>query len=232
MRCINGLRICPVAMLPGLLISLSAGATVVFNDGVFNDADWTMTAFGFGGGGSAAGVQVVGGGNPEAYRQVTDSVNGFDGTFTAVHGYSLSPLMIFNPAVDGAITGIDYSYDYATNGAQVGVALALKQHGSYFFSWPSAYSIVSGGWGSNGHSGLTAADFALSSGSGSLDFSVSGAPIEIGFMTANSTPYYPYIASIGIDNFSVTLRATAVPEPGAMGLLLTAGLGLLARRRA
>ena len=193
----------------------------LFTDQTFNNADWTITPLQQGNGGSVSAGQVGSGGNPGAYRSVTDTVNPAGSSSSIAHGYHLSPLMTYSFQSGGAIISMDFSFDYslALTNNFVGVGLAIQQNGNVFYG---DYTIVTGTpWQTLSASGLLVSDFVAPVG-GVLDFSATAAPIELGFLTANSQdPFGPgYSVTLGIDNFSATVHSA--PEPSA---LLSLGMG-------
>src|SRR6185503_19247797 len=63
--------------IAGTLLSWQSLAhAVTVADGTFADVDWTITSFSSGSGGTSTAAQVATGGNPGAYRNVTDTLNG------------------------------------------------------------------------------------------------------------------------------------------------------------
>jgi hypothetical protein len=108
------------------------------------------------------------------------------------------------------------------------VALTLKQGNSYYRAGPFITGSSNFAWQSNGPTTFVLANFVRLTGTGTLDFSTSGAPISVGFSTGNSGGYG---INVGYDNFSATLNTASVPVPAAAWLLMSA-LGTLGALRA
>ena len=192
------------------------------SDTEFNNADWALNITSNVGGTVTAG-QVNSGGNPGNYRNVTNTGITDPATIflAAVH---LNPSFVYDPATQGAIDSIDWSIDFQNLSSGQAVQLALEQGGVVAVADTFVTTSAPAGWNTHPHTGLTAADFPT------LDFSATGAPITLGFRTANSGQIG--IFQVGYDNFEVTITSV-VPEP-ATAVLLTSGLiGLLGvgRRR-
>jgi hypothetical protein len=193
----------------------AAAQTSSFFDGDFPGPNWIDTMV-VGGATDSFGVATVAsGGVPGAYRQTTHVV-GFGTVLRVAH---LNTAAIYSPAAEGAITGIDFTFDadHFTSGGAVRYTLLVFQAGNYYSS--NAFDdVFPGGWLIFQHQGLAATDFAKIAGSGANlpDFSPSGAPITLGFQTANSDPHSPpgsYTTVSGIDNWAVQIHFTP-PAPG------------------
>ncbi|OGQ81800.1 MAG: hypothetical protein A2289_09405 [Deltaproteobacteria bacterium RIFOXYA12_FULL_58_15] len=188
----------PVASCPGI--------PLLFSDETFDNADWDVTIVTtLGEGGLSSGTQVLPNGAPGAYRQVTNIVN--DGTETlssnvfAFHRFSHAT---YNPSVDGPIACVDYQEDtrmFMGVGMGQGAGAAIRQ-GGLVYRGPF-FSLADTVWTRRYFFGLTANDFSLPSDSSAHpDFSVSGGPMEIGFMRNNSTYSGGYTITAGTDNWS------------------------------
>jgi|SRR5580693_5433343 hypothetical protein len=193
----------------------AAAQTTSFSDGDFPDAGWIDTMV-VGGATDFFGVVTVpSGGNPGAYRQTVHVI----GNGTVLRVAHLNLAAIYAPSAEGSITGIDFTFDadhFFSPGA-VRYTLLLFQAGNYYSSVPFD-DVFPGGWLTFQHQGLAATDFTKVAGSGANlpDFSPSGAPITLGFMTANSDPHSPpgsYTTVSGIDNWAVQVHFVP-PVPG------------------
>ena len=86
---------------------------ISFTDGTFNDADWTATKIQDTSSGSQSSFtvqQVSTGGNPAAYREVSQTF-GFNSPGMRLRVAHLRDGALYNPALNGAITTIDFSFD-------------------------------------------------------------------------------------------------------------------------
>jgi hypothetical protein len=196
------------------LASRASAQTYRFSDGDFPDANWQVVTIKTTKHDQASAQRIASGGNPGAYRQTQHSVI-FGST---VRGAQPNQGAVYTPAAQGAIFSIDFSYDgisMPTNGeaANVAYALLLVQGGSYYIS--AQDTVSSPGWTTFAHQGLTAGAFTLISGTGSAqpDFSCNGAPITLGYQTANSDPHsgqpltVAYTTTSGIDNWQVAIHS-------------------------
>ncbi len=221
------------------LVALSGSAqAVVFFDGVFNNADWTLTTYtnAAGAGSIAQGLQIPVGGNPLQYRRVRNNLLA-GGPNAGVIGLHMNVNFSYNPA-GGAISTIDYSEDSINfvnqGGNGQGSGLVIFQSGKYYIQripilvMPFATFNT---WQPNPAPGRVASDFwevtntlNLISGN-NPDFSTSGGVMQFGFWRGNSANQNIQ-TDCGIDNWRVQINP--VPAPGALAL---GGLGLIACRR-
>jgi hypothetical protein len=224
------------------MIALSSPAAAqTVSDSTFLDANWALTQFSAGNGGSSTATQSLSGGNPGAFRNVTDVlVSASGGNNTVVLSTSIYTPFTYNPAVSGAITSVNYSEDAACTGGCFGAGQstgpALLQGGDLFIL--SSSSVITGPlgtWTNHALSGLTAADFGVVNVTSPTptifdntqhpDFSAGGAPIQFGFFRANSTGVNQtgYTLSAGIDNWRVTIAAvSAIPTLSGWGMIAMA----------
>lgn len=232
-----------MAVLAMFALSPSAAAQTV-SDGTFLDANWSLTQFLAGNGGSSTAAQVLAGGNPGAYRNVTDALNAAPpGSQTIVLSTSIYTPFTYNPAASGAIGSLNYSEDAACTSGCFGqgqsTGPALLQGGNLYIL--SSSSVITGpgaAWTPHVLNGLTAADFGLVNvtPTGIFDntqhpnFSAGGGPIQFGFFRANGTSINGggYTLAAGIDNWQVIIAAapatfvSPVPGPGALELAFVA----------
>lgn len=219
----------------------SRAASVSFTDDTFVEAEWSSQQFLSG---TAASVQVATGGNPGQFRQT--GLSGLDNGQSIIAVQLHSP-SVYDPASQGAIASIDFAFDLKFLGGSagtsvVGYRLALKQNDSLFFSRdfdpddPALLLGVATGpgdgapgltWEHFSFSGVTVAEFKQQSGTSTLDFSASGAPITFGFLTVTGVDRDDTSTQSGIDNWAVTVNAV-VPLPAAVWLAGSGLLGLLA----
>jgi len=234
-----------------LLPTCVAAQTVA--DSTFLDANWTGTQFVAGNGGTSTGAQVLVGGNPGPYRNVTNQLNAAPaGGETIVLSTHIYAPFTYDPAVSGAIGSLDYAEDAACTPGCFGLGQstgpALAQGGNFYILSSSSVTTGPGlAWLPHTLNALTAADFGLVNVTQTTifdntqhpDFSASGAPIQFGFFRANDTGVNGggYTLAAGIDNWQTTIVAAApaastvgVPAVGNIGLgtlACTLGLGAL-----
>jgi hypothetical protein len=193
-----------------LAVAVVAGTgraqTHKYFDGTFG-ATWTSTKIvDTSPAGTFTSTTLASGGNPGAYR---DTSHTFAlGAMIIAH---MNSAAVFDPAAEKMLS-IDYSYDLnyfdaSTVGGAVGYRLALLQAGSYYST--ANDNIFNNVWTPFSHLALTAGDFTLVTGPGPTnpDFSCSGAPMTLGFMSANSQGGSTYVTKdSGLDNWSVTIN--------------------------
>ncbi|TMH03962.1 MAG: hypothetical protein E6H67_11780 [Betaproteobacteria bacterium] len=229
------------------LSSPTAAQTV--SDNTFLDTNWALYLFwagNFTAGslGSTTATQVAVGGNPGAFRNVTNVLDAAPpGLQTIVVSMSIYRLFVYDPGVSGAITSINYSEDAACTagcfgqGQSTGPAL-LQGANIYILSSSTVVTGPALTWANHTLTGLTAADFGLVRvmSNGTLfdntnhpNFSA-GAPIVFGFFRANGTGVSGpgYTLSAGIDNWRVTIAAAGLPVAAALPTLGGWALALLA----
>ena len=208
-----------LVLLTACLPSLAAAQITGFSDGTFLDADWSVTTETINLGGTVTGNQVATGGSPGAYRRIVNTLNSAAGQpfSNTVYGFHARAGATFDPATSGPISSIDYSESSIrlANGVQA-CGLALKQGGVIYygpaFLTPTPFNL----WVPTSQTGLAASAFdALAPGVQNPNFTVAGAPIQLGFYRANSTSVGGDGSSPtgGIDNWTVTVHydgATAV----------------------
>jgi hypothetical protein len=206
-----------------LLLAPAAAQALSFFDGVFDPADWSVM---IGGSGASTPVQMLAGGNPDEYFEITNEPTPVPGT--TVQGFHLHSSFVYDPGISGAIASIEWSLDVLNVDFGHAAGLAIVQGptmtgADVFVTAPLGF----GSWVSTGPTLLSPSDLSVL-----LDVSSSGAPLTFGIFSANS--YDPVAGDldnvVGYDNLSITV--TPVPEPSALALV---GAGLvavvLARRR-
>jgi len=186
------------------------GGTVAdFEETEFAIGPWTTEVIAGPAGGQTA-VQVLAGGNPDAYRQVTTQTQ--LNTFT----FHSDPANVYDPA-SGAIGFVSFEMDFLEivgGGDGQAFGPALKQNGSFYgisnfvtrdqVGWARTALAVQVPAFAGNIAFLGSDDFPLLAGGGpsNPDFSASGAPITFGFLTANTLGIN---ISVGYDNFSVAI---------------------------
>jgi hypothetical protein len=236
LRCTTALWVL-LAVLPS-----HAAAQTSASDSTFLDSDWSLTQFLAGNGGSSTAAQVLAGGNPGSFRNVTDVLNAAPlGSQTIVLSTSIYTPFTYSPSVAGAIASLNYVEDAACTAGCFGdgqsTGPALLQGGNLYILIPVVITGPSTAWSLHTLNGLTAADFGrvnvtpftIVDNTQHPNFSAGGAPIQFGFFRANGTSLNGpgYTLSAGIDNWQVTLLAAATP-PSAIPALGMAELAVLA----
>ncbi len=231
-----------LASVVGLPVAALAQASV--SDTTFADANWSLTVFQGGGGGVVtAGQTTVG---SDFIRSVSDALN----NNSILSSASIYTPFTYNPGASGQITSLSYSENAICLNGCFGqgqsTGPALSQGGVLYAYNGSLITGPSTSFHNLSLSGLTSADFArlINSASPTVfldntqhpDFSGSGAPIQFGFLRANSATG-PYTLVAGINDWAITINAapSTVPtlNPFAMGglVMLLAVAGVLFLRR-
>lgn len=201
-----------VAFLGALALAVTATAgTTQFQDGVFDDADWTISILTAGAGGTGSAAQQIAGGNPDEYRAHTIDVL----PETAVAIVAVRNDSNYDPGVTGAIGEIDYSED----------ARFTTGSGPGMFSWPL---VVQGGvnyvatglavpemvWTGKALNDLGAADFGRLDANlvvifdDNPDFSPAGDPMQFGYVRMYASEGSETLVA-DIDNWSITVDSVA-----------------------
>jgi hypothetical protein len=149
----------------------------------------------------------------------------------AIQVAHLNNLAIYDPASQGAIASINYSYDLRhydpPSNQAVAYSLLILQNGIYYAT--SVDNIFTDSWQQFPHTNVTASMFTRLSKKGPMnpDFSCSGKKIQFGFRSGNSNPNPTNTFSTrtsGIDNWSVTVNSAPIPSAADPGFTLTATL--------
>lgn len=215
---------------------LGLGGTIILSDAEFANSDYatqTDGSFTPNSNFSTVGTQVPIGGNPGAFRQVTNFAQNFGLHTEVVYGWHFNTAQPYDPA-EGAIVSLDYSEDsiFVFGQTQQGY-LAVRQDDLLFRSKESFTTGASNtSFTNNQLTGLTATDFeGLFNGTffptANPDFSLGGSPVEFGFLRL-STDGGGVNDSSGIDNWTVTLTTDPIPEPASLFIGLV-GLVALVR---
>ena len=226
------MKITPLSLLLALLASASTATAAVFT---FSENTFLPS--------SMANV-VVTNGSPGAFAysnsRITDGGNSGDFSATSIgraegrgetecdsvrtwiiRGGTVSLNSAFTPSKQGAILGLDSSYDLiklsADGSPDMLTSPLIFQNGKYFTISPDAYR--SNTWRTVSHQGLTAADFSLIQMNTSEldsaqhpDFSATGSRMIFGFVSEFSDPG-DFVVQSGLDNLAFTVHT--VPEPTA-----------------
>jgi len=105
----------------------------------------------------------------------------------------------------------------------VTTAFLLQQGGTFYRA--GVQNVEKGeGWKSISLLALNPADFeeikpGFTFGTSLPDFSSSGAPIRVGYWSANFSKNAGNVTQFGVDNFEVTFHSSVIPEPSALALL-------------
>lgn len=232
-----------LAALAAAALSAPASAVIVFNDGVFNPPDWSLTTItnAAGVGSTVSPFQQLTGGNPNQFRRIRHNLVVGTAGNGAVVGVHLNALSFYNPS-SGAIASINYSEDSINfinqGGNGQGSGLAIFQSGRYYIQRTPILIMPYAGfstWTANAAPGLIASNLWEIDLAGNLfpgnnpDFSVSGGVMQFGFWRGNSANQNIQ-TDCGIDNWHVEITQT--PAPGAAALAGMGGLIALRRRRA
>jgi hypothetical protein len=217
--------------------SLQAATVSFSTDGIMSAANWSAIKFGDSeGNASFSATQALSGGNPGSYWHVSHSYGPRTVTSSATISLAhLNSSFTWNPSIQGALNSLSFGFsaDVIDDGQSdaVGLGVVLLQNGTYFtkiigspsqaVSWIN-YSIID----------AIAADFT--SGMNVPDFSTNGSMINFGFFTANGTALGSATNTVtAIDNVSLALDVTPIPEPTSLICLSAAGaaFALSSRRR-
>jgi len=201
--------------------------TLAFGEGEFDVANLEIELFNFHTGGNANAIQVVEGGNPDAYLRVThmtnDATNPQDNA--AIYVFHGLPAATVDPAVNGAITAVDFSWDVRALEDGLGgggfFGPALRQGDRYYVSAGNLELVGEDQtWRPVKRQGLTAQHFGRIQDILEIDpdddpdFSASGEPIVFGFFSAlaGAIGGQGLSQSDGYDNWQVVVETESVRE--------------------
>lgn len=160
-----------------------------------------------------ASVTPIIGGNPGTFRETTHTWGA--GAILVAH---LNSAAVHNPATE-PVYSIDTSWDLKhTTGVSIGGAVGYRlaiQQGSAIYGGPND-DIFSTSWTSFSRTNILPSDFTLWSGFGSPtpDFSATGAPMTLGFISANSQGGPGFVTKVsGIDNWVVVMHTMPACTP-------------------
>jgi len=205
-----------------------ANADVILSDTEFAPSNWGLETSVISPGGTSTAAQTTGG-NPGFGRQMTNTLNA-GGVVFGFSRYGTSVATRYEPALQGAITSVDYSIDArwisGLGGQGHSIMLGAKQGQVVYFADPEVTG-SSGFWTSHGAAGLVASDFAPLVSGAPIDFSATGAPLRFGFIVGNSGSTN-YSNVVIYDNFSTTIHN--IPAPTCVAVSGVFGLALRRRR--
>ncbi len=220
------------AWLGGMSGSSSAQALSI-SDGTFNSGDWTDELILDSSGSASYTVsQLSVGGNPSAYRETVHSWP-MGSNIGVAH---LQANATYDPSDQGPLLSVGFSMDLFNEDEGIPSDLVaydflVRQGSTYYASSGTSISDTSV-WTPFSATGLVPSDFAKIAGPGpdNPDFSISGSELQFGYLSRNSSVgSFPPLAS-GIDNWSVSGEADALPVPAVsprwiLFLVFTLALG-------
>lgn len=196
----------------------------LFCDSDFSNSDWTATKIidTSTPPGSFTSSQNTAGGNPVNFRSTQHTYNTPGGVVLIVIAH-LRPAYTYSPSVCGKILSIDTQWDLVNTSSlngNVAYRLLLYQSGAYY-SGPIDQISNTGIWVNFSHTALVPSDFTKVAGNAGAppnpDFSCTGDVIQLGFLSANSTPTNSpagtFVTNSGVDNWCVTVHAEACSGP-------------------
>jgi len=226
-----------------MLCAPSVSYAVIFSDGDFNSSDWTAYPEQIDTGGDMSTKQELSGGNPDAFRKITNTVNGAEDTIngSGIWGFHYKLDAVYDPSVC-PIASINYWEDsimFEGFGQGQGSGIALRQNVTNYYS--TSLLTNQDTWTTQSILDLAALNFrTLADPNNHPDFSEAGNPILFGFRRANSTRGNGYTIIGGIDNWKVQILcddseepsgSKPIPEPGTIILLGLSSLGMLGLRK-
>jgi hypothetical protein len=199
-------------------LAVSSIPGVVFQDGDFLPANWTVSAIAAPAlnGPVNSEEQMTNGGNPDAYLKMTQAMTQGPSSLRVFH---TNQLATYDPAAQGAIYVIDYADDcialsVGTSNIAGNTTLMIEQAGRRYTANVSTRYCRSSAWVSAiTTSALGAVDFALADGpacgvgESCPDFSATGKPLRFGFSSnVDLTALWPATTVVhGIDNWKITV---------------------------
>jgi len=180
---------------------------VTYSDTTFNDIDWGYSAYYTTGGAALAAIGQDGGtGNPAPSRYATVTL---PGPGILVVGNYFGPAMVDPAALPGAITSLDFQFDYLSqvdDGASdyySRIAPAVYQDGIFYTTgFPSMHTY----WETGTWTSLTAANFVDIGGTLHPDFSAAGSPFYLGYSNYFSSGTFGGGWAQFVDNWSGTVN--------------------------
>lgn len=193
-----------------------------FSDSTFSDPDWVVHQVLLGDGGAVSGTQDDTFGNPGPSRLVVDTVTPV-GQYSGAWGFHLRAGASYSPSLEGSISCIDFSMDYANlSSCQVegdGQAFGpcIRQAGE-LYAIPGV-TLTSTDWVARLETGVNSLVFQRLNPmtvdwepTSHPDFSSTGDLMEFGFFTANSG-FGGYTRCVAYDNWSLVLHEEDTTPP-------------------
>jgi hypothetical protein len=216
-------------------VSLPAATVSFSSDGTMSSVNWSTTKIGDSeGNASFSATQVLSGGNPGSYWHVSHSYGPRATTSSATISLAhLNSSFTWNPSIQGALNSVSFGFsaDVIDDGQSdaVGLGVVMLQNGTYFTKIIASPSQAAS-W--NNYSVIDAISADFRSGMNVPDFSTNGSMINFGFFTANGTALGSATNTLtAIDNVSLALNVTPIPEPSSIAFLSLLGGSLLIRSR-
>jgi hypothetical protein len=216
-------------------VGLPSDASILLQDGVFSDSDWTAVelidtstndSFVI-----TAGQRLTGG-NPDEYRRVVQTVNEDTGVSIKIRSGHLFQPASYDPSSQGAVADVRFDFEgfslVGTAAGAMGYGALIEQDGMFFVKG-FGQTLNGAGFEAFGGSVLTAAEFGKVVGGTTVDatmhpdFSASGSAMKFGFFVSNGTRGLPSVNEGGVDNWRVEI--TQVPAPPVLALLVSAAVG-------
>lgn len=223
-----------------VVLAGKAQAVPLVSDGDMSIGNWFSQIFSDttpGGDASSLTMSEFGGGNPGSYLEIQHTYTGPGGLLVGHANF----LTIHFPAFDGVLDALTYSFDVnffntpgqggSPPGGVAFRAMLFQDNNVYQAGFQVATAAV---WTTLTFTNLLPSDFVLIDGIGAPtpDFSLSGAPMLFGFFSANSSCCGgANVTTFGVDNFTVSNVAAALPLPASAALLMLGAAVLAARRR-
>lgn len=190
----------------------SFALTTIFDDAEFPTSAWIAVKAldtTFGQQGTVSAVQLLSGGNPDAFRLMEH--NHTTGQLGVAHLFSGA---IYDPSIRGPISSVSYAFDIRalSLGSTAGILFRplLYQNGSFFTVNLTNLVSQTNMWVTRAHTGLVASSFCkIGNCFVKPDFSATGSVIQFGFFSYTSSPGPTNRSEFAIDNWSVSIQSTA-----------------------
>jgi hypothetical protein len=194
-----------------LVFAHASQADFSISDSTFSDSDWPLfLTLEFGdNAGSANGQDVISGNlAPSRLHVIGTPGSPTDPGYFIASFYGAA---VYDPSVEGAISSIDWSFDWRRgNDPNTSTIAPAIYQGGIVFNASELLNTVFYEWQTDVRFGLTEADFP------GIDFSANGDPIYFGYRWYAGT--FNGLMNMAIDNFSVEVTSQVVPEASSMAL--------------
>jgi hypothetical protein len=195
MKCVLARALATALLFAAVAGQAQSGPPVIFSDGTFDDADWSVVTFATGPGSSVVAGQSAADGNPPPGRRVRNVLGPAASPSEASNVYvaHLSSRAVYDPSTQGPIATVDFLVDAILLdgfGDGQGIGLALRQNDMVYIR--QAGGTPDRAWTRKESLGVAANGVVYLSGAVVFDPMqhpdfTAGGPIEFGFFTANST---------------------------------------------